>query len=289
MKTQPGEPTRPRTQFVEDAIRLAMESRWEEAADANRQILEQFGPDDGAHNRLGKALTELGRLEEARDQYDIAMRLNPFNQVAKKNRSKLEVLIQHKGDIRVGGSRVDLNLFVEEMGRTLITSLEGAEPNVCEKVVPGDIAELQVGPDGVTLVTTRGIRLGQLEAKLARRIIKFIQGGNRYQAGVTACDGNDVKVIVREIYQDPKFAGKPSFPQRQKREVTFRPYARESLVRRDVEVFSTDDDEEDIVRASTEIELEEEDGMHEVDEDTDNGDFAEADDLGGDDDDDDDE
>ena len=289
MKTQPGEPTRPRTQFVEDAIRLAMESRWEEAADANRQILEQFGPDDGAHNRLGKALTELGRLEEARDQYDIAMRLNPFNQVAKKNRSKLEVLIQHKGDIRVGGSRVDLNLFVEEMGRTLITALEGAEPNVCEKVVPGDIAELQVGPDGVTLVTTRGIRLGQLEAKLARRIIKFIQGGNRYQAGVTACDGSDVKVIVREIYQDPKFAGKPSFPQRQKREVTFRPYARESLVRRDVEVFSTDDDEEDIVRASTEIELEEEDGMHEVDEDTDNGDFAEADDLGGDDDDDDDE
>lgn len=291
MKTLSGEPTRPRSQYVDDAIRLAMESRWDEAADLNRYILDSFGPDDQTHNRLGKALTELGKLEDARGQYDAALKLNPFNTVAKKNRSKLEVLIQHKGDIRIGGSRVDLNLFVEEMGRTLITPLEAVDdPTLCDKVVPGDIAELQVEGDGITLVTTRGIRLGRLESKLARRLIKLIQGGNKYQAGVTGCDGREVKVIVRETYQDPKFAGKPSFPQRQKRDVTFRPYARESLVQRDVEVYSTDDDdEEDLARAGVEMDIEEDDGMHEVDEDTDSADFAEEDDSGGSDDDDDDD
>ena len=283
MKTQSGEPTRPRSQYVDDAIRLAMESRWEEAVELNRQILELFGPDDQSHNRLGKALTELGKLEDARKEYDAALKLNPFNQVAKKNRSKLEVLIQHKGDIRIGGARVDLNLFVEEMGKTIITALEGSDADVCDRVVPGDVAELQVGGgDTVTLVTVRGVRLGNLEPKQARRLIKFIQGGNRYQAGVTACEGGgEVKVIVRETYQDPKFVGKPSFPQRQKRDVSFRPYARESLVQRDVEVYSTDDeDEEDLARAGVEIDMDEDEGMHEVDDDSESVDFSESDDMG---------
>ena len=291
MKTQSGEPTRPRSQYVEDAIRLAMDSRWDEAAELNRYILDSFGPDDQTHNRLGKALTELGKLEDARGEYDAALKLNPFNQVAKKNRSKLEVLIQHKGDIRVGGARVDLNLFVEEMGKTLITTLESVDdPTLCDKVVPGDVAELQVEGDGITLVTVRGIRLGRLEPKLARRLSKFIQGGNRYQAGVTGCDGTEVKVIVRETYQDPKFVGKPSFPQRQKRDVSFRPYARESLVQREVGIYGTDDeDEEDLARAGAEMDLEEDEGMHEVDEENDTVDFAEEGDGGADEDDDEDD
>ena len=284
MKTQSGENLKPRSQYVEDAIRLAMDSKWDEAVELNQFILEKFGSDDQAHNRLGKALTELGRLEEARDHYDQALKLNPFNQVAKKNRSKLEVLIQHKDSIKTGGVKVDLNLFVEEMGKTVITILDNVEPDICDRIVAGDVAELEIDGDGILLRTLRGVRLGELEPKLARRIIKFMRGGNRYQAGVTSCEAGEVRVIVRETYQDPSFAGKPSFPQRQKREVAFRPYARESLISRDVDVYSTDDeDEEDIARASAEMDMEEDEGMHEVDEESDSVDFAGDDDLGGDD------
>ena len=287
MKTQTGEHLKPRSQYIEDAIQLAMESKWDEAVELNEFILENFGPDDQAYNRLGKALTELGRLEEARDQYEKSLKLNPFNTVAKKNRSKLEVLIQHKDDIKTGVTRVDLNLFVEEMGKTVITQVEGGDPSVCDKVVPGDIAELAVTGDTITVTTLRGILLGQLEAKLARRLIKFMQGGNRYQAGVTNCDNGLVRVIVRETYQDPKFAGKPSFPMRAKRDVAFRPYARESLIQRDAE-FPTDDDEEDIAHATVEMEIEEDDGIHEVEEDAEPVDFAEESDSSSDDDDEDD-
>jgi tetratricopeptide (TPR) repeat protein len=285
LKTPTGEHIKPRSQYVEDAIQLAMESKWDEAVALNELVLENFGPDDQAYNRLGKALTELGRLEEARDQYEKSLKLNPFNTVAKKNRSKLEVLIQHKDDIKTGVTRVDLNLFVEEMGKTVITPLEAVDdPTVCDKVVAGDIAELAVAGDTITVTTLRGIYLGQLEPKMARRLIKFMQGGNRYQAGVTNCDGVAVRVIVRETYQDPKFAGKPSFPMRAKREVAFRPYAREALIQRDAE-FPTDEDEEDIAHATVELEIEE-DGMHEVEDDTETVDFAEEADAGSDDDDD---
>ncbi|HEX6348006.1 MAG TPA: tetratricopeptide repeat protein [Candidatus Dormibacteraeota bacterium] len=275
MKTPTGEHLKPRSQYVEDAIRLAMESKWDEAVELNEFILENFGPDDQAHNRLGKALTELGRLEEARDHYEKSMKLNPFNTVAKKNRSKLEVLIQHKDDIKSGVTRVDLNLFVEEMGKTVITQLEAVEdPNVCDKVVAGDIAELTVAGDTITVTTLRGIHLGQLEPKLARRLIKFIQGGNRYQAGVTGCENGQIRVIVRETYQDPKFAGKPSFPMRHKREVSFRPYARESLLQRDADL-ATDEDEEDLVHAGIDADIEDDEGMHEVEDDSETVDFAE--------------
>ncbi|MEP7104233.1 MAG: tetratricopeptide repeat protein [Chloroflexota bacterium] len=287
MKTPTGEQLKPRSQYIEDAIQLAMESKWEEAVEINEFILENFGADDQAYNRLGKALTELGRLEQARDQYEKSLKLNPFNTVAKKNRSKLEVLIQHKDDIKTGNTRVDLNLFVEEMGKTVITQVEGADPGVCDKVVPGDIAELSVTGDTITVTTLRGIDLGHLEAKLARRLIKFMQGGNRYQAGVTNCDGSQIRVIVRETYQDAKFAGKPSFPMRAKREVAFRPYARESLIQRDAE-FPADDDEADIAHATVEMEIEEDDGMHEVEEDAEPVDFADEGDSSSDDDDEDD-
>ncbi|TMF92209.1 MAG: tetratricopeptide repeat protein [Chloroflexi bacterium] len=280
MKTPTGEHLKPRSQYVEDAIRLAMDSKWEEAVELNQFVLENFGPEDQVYNRLGKALTELGRLEEARDQYEKSLRLNPFNTVAKKNRSKLEVLIQHKADIKSGATRVDLNLFVEEMGKTVITQLEAVEdPDVCEKVVAGDIAELTVAGDTITVATLRGIHLGQLEPKLARRLIKFMQGGNRYQAGVTGCENGQIRVIVRETYQDPKFAGKPSFPMRQKREVAFRPYARESLLQRDAE-FPTDEDEEDLVQAGIDADIDEDEGMHEVEEDSEPIDFAEEADSG---------
>ena len=280
MKTPTGEHLKPRSQYVEDAIRLAMDSKWEEAVELNQFVLENFGPEDQVYNRLGKALTELGRLEEARDQHEKSLRLNPFNTVAKKNRSKLEVLIQHKADIKSGATRVDLNLFVEEMGKTVITQLEAVEdPDVCEKVVAGDIAELTVAGDTITVATLRGIHLGQLEPKLARRLIKFMQGGNRYQAGVTGCENGQIRVIVRETYQDPKFAGKPSFPMRQKREVAFRPYARESLLQRDAE-FPTDEDEEDLVQAGIDADIDEDEGMHEVEEDSEPIDFAEEADSG---------
>jgi hypothetical protein len=112
--------------------------------------------------------------------------------------------------------------------------------------------------------------VGSLEPKLARRLIKFIQGGNRYQAGITSCEGSTVKVIVREVYQDGKFAGKPSFPIVRRREVEFRPYTRERLVSPDVEVFSTDDDmDDDPGTRSSGMDLDDEDGMHEVAEDED--------------------
>ena len=271
MTTQTQEPSKPKSAYVDEAVGLAVDARWEEAVELNEFIIRSFGADEGTQNRLGKALTELGRLEDAKSAYDAALTINPMNPVARKNTAKLESLINAKDILKGGPVKVDLNLFVEEMGKTTTTTLRAAADDVCSKLAPGDVAELRVDGDGIEVDTVRGVRVGSLEPKLARRLIKFIQGGNRYQAGITSCEGSTVKVIVRESYQDAKFQGKPSFPIVRRREADYRPYTRERLIIADASPFSGDEedlDEEPVARSAS-LDLEDEEGMHEVTEDED--------------------
>jgi tetratricopeptide (TPR) repeat protein len=289
LKTESSEHLKPRSQYAEDAVQLAIAGKWDDAVKLNKFIIDSFGADEESQNRLGKALAELGKLKDAKSAYEAALKLNPMNSIAKKNAARINTLLHQKEGLKVGGTRVDLNLFVEEMGKTVITTLESSSPDICSKVAAGDVAELRADGDGIVAETSRGVRLGLLEAKLARRLIKFMRGGNRYQAGVTACDGSSVKLIVRETYQDPRFAGKPSFPMRRKREVEFRPYTKESLLAREVEVFAEDEEEEALVAGAPATEDLEE-GMHAVEDEAEPLDFSEdADDSGDDDEDDDDD
>ncbi len=274
LKTDTSEHLKPKSQYAEDAVQLAIAGKWDEAVKLNRFILDSFGPDEEAQNRLGKALSELGKLKEAKASYEAALKINPMNSIAKRNAARINALLHQKEGLKVGGTKVDLNLFVEEMGKTVITTIDGAPgADLCSKIAAGDVAELRVEGDGIVAETSRGVRVGSLEAKLARRLIKFMRGGNRYQAGVTGCDNNTVKLIVRETYQDPHFAGKPSFPMRRKREVEFRPYAKESLLARDVEVFAEDEEEETaLVEAPVSDDMEE--GMHAVEDEAEALDFS---------------
>ena len=276
MKTDTSEHLKPRSQYAEDAVQLAIQGKWDEAVKLNKFIIDSFGADEETQNRLGKALSELGKLKEAKASYEAALKLNPMNSIAKKNAARINALLHQKEGLKVGGTKVDLNLFVEEMGKTVITTVEAA-PNadISSKVAAGDVAELKIEGDGIAAETSRGVRIGQLEPKLARRLIKFMRGGNRYQSGLTSVDGNTVRLIVRETYQDPRFAGKPSFPMRRKREVEFRPYAKESLISRDVEIFTTDEEEEGEVLAEEPAGEDIEEGMHAVEDEGEALDFSE--------------
>ena len=55
-----------RRRHAELAIQLAMRGRWSDAVNLNRALVAEFPGDIDGHNRLGRALAELGRYEEAR-------------------------------------------------------------------------------------------------------------------------------------------------------------------------------------------------------------------------------
>jgi hypothetical protein len=239
-----AERIKPRAQYVDEAIELALANRWVEAVQVNRGIMDRFGPDEDTLNRLGKAYTELGQLTEATDAYKGTLKMNPVNPIAVKNLSKLQAL-RGGQTVPTSKAKVDVDAFIEETGKTSLTALHvHAEGDPCSKVAGGDPVKLIVAGDTMNVETSRGVYLGHLEHALGRRLIKFLEGGNRYSGAVATCDGGAVKIIVRETYQDPKFFGRPSFPIKRGRD-EFRPYAKESLLTRNADVEETEEDGEE--------------------------------------------
>ena len=225
------ERVKPRAMYVEEAIQLALESRWSEALAVNRALLERHGEDEETFNRLGKALSELGQAEEALDFYQQSLRINPMNIIAQKNVRKLSALLQAPTRPEGMAAAIDVDLFTEEPGKSGITVLVPPTGGVDVVVAPGDVVELHVDHGQLRARTVRGIDLGDVDTKLARRLLPLMISGNRYSAAVARVDDRKIEVMIRETYQAPENARKTSFPiARGARREEFRPYAKESLL-----------------------------------------------------------
>jgi tetratricopeptide (TPR) repeat protein len=240
--------TRQRRQLADQAIAQATAAQWAESADTNRRILE-LGQDAEAENRLAKSLWELGELGSAREHYQTALALDPTNRIAERNIDRLKMLLVAAGETTVPaqeGSKAPVSIFVEETGKTgfaFLTDL--ASPRELAQVNPGDAVELT--PQNNRLIAhSNGVRIGVVEPRVAARLLKLIADGNKYAAGVTSLGDKDVRIIVREIFQDPANYGKVSFPTAAKL-TDLRPYTKGTLIREEMELEEDleDDDEDD--------------------------------------------
>jgi len=228
---------RMKRQLVEQAIAAATAADWQGAVDLNRRILE-YGPDSPAENRLAKAFWELGELGQAREHYQAALALDPTNRIAERNIDRLRVLLVEAGDRTVAaqaGSKAPVNIFVEETGKTGFAPLyELAHPRQLAQVNPGDTVELV--PDGARLLArSNGVHIGTVDPRAAARLLKLIADGNTYTAGVTSLGERDVRIIIRETYQDPRNYGKVSFPTAAKAS-DLRPYTKGTLIREEIDL-----------------------------------------------------
>lgn len=241
--------------LAETAISLANQANWEEAAETNRQLLE-LGQDVEAQNRLGKALWELGELAEAREHYQTALALDPTNSIAEKNIDRLRLLLVAAGERTtpaLPGSKAPTHLFVEETGKTGFAHLlEPADQATLSQVNAGDLVELVPQEHRLSAVSN-GVHIGYVEPRVAARLLKLMADGNKYLAAVTSIGLADVRLIIREVYQDPANYGKVSFPTAAKAS-DLRPYTKGSLLREeegleeDLEEDIEDEEIEDVER-----------------------------------------
>ncbi|HEV8489244.1 MAG TPA: tetratricopeptide repeat protein [Candidatus Limnocylindrales bacterium] len=245
--TSPVNQTRLKRQLADQAIGQAAAAEWADAAETNRKLLE-LGSDAEAENRLAKALWELGELAAAREHYQTALALDPTNRIAERNIDRLRVLLVAAGEKTVPameGSKAPVGIFVEETGKTGFAYLTDlAHPRELAQVNPGDNVELT--PEGNRLIATSNrVRIGVVEPRVAARLLKLMADGNKYAAGVTSLGDKDVRIILREVFQDPRNYGKVSFPTAAK-STDLRPYTKGTLVREEVELEEDlEDDEED--------------------------------------------
>jgi len=236
---------RQRRQLAEVAVGQAARGEWEAAVETNRQLIE-MGGDVDAFNRLGKALSELDRLEEALEAYRGALERDRMNRIAERNLERLEALLTSaaaRGDRHA--PRAPAALFIEEMGKTGSARLINLAP--ARQLAPlsaGDAIELRAA-DGELEARVRGVKVGQVEPRVANRLLELMVKGNRYEAALTHVADDDLRLIIREVFAHPDNFGRVSFPGAAAgRTSDVRPYLKGSALRYDDDEESEESEEE---------------------------------------------
>jgi hypothetical protein len=130
------------------------------------------------------------------------------------------------------------------MGKTAATTLLQPSSGALAKLNAGEKLELKVKDKRLTVETPGGEHVGLIEPKLGTRLIKLMGGGNEYTVAITSLNNGECKVIIKETYQHPDQAGKPSFPSALRTD-SMRPYTKESLLRYGEQGEDTDRGDED--------------------------------------------
>lgn len=197
------------------AVALAMHSNWDEAVAMNRAIVKEFPGDLEAHNRLGKAFSELGRNKEARKAFQRALEISPHNGIARKNLDRLMSIGDQDAPRLQSGVDAAPRVFIEESGKATTTSLISlAPPGTLLKLAPGHRLSLEIENRRLKVLSPGGEYVGSVEPKLTARLLRLVRGGNQYEAAVTSASAQELTLIVRETYKHPSQAEIVSFPSR---------------------------------------------------------------------------
>jgi hypothetical protein len=216
-------------QRSKDAINLAMQARWQEAVEVNKEIIESFPADVDSLNRLGRAYMELGDYAQAKESYSRSVTLDPYNAIAARNLRRLNDLGESV-KVEVETDRVEPYQFIEEIGKAgVVTLIDLAPKEKRALTVAGDKAVMKINGSSLTVENGRGEYLGKVEPKHAPRLIRLMLGGNLYSTVVVKSTADGMTVMVRETYQHPSQIGKLSFPPRGMEE--FRPYVGDKLIK----------------------------------------------------------
>ncbi len=244
----PAERNKLRRDKSKEAVDLALKGQWELAVDVNRVILEVFPEDVEAWNRLGKAFLELGSYDEAWDAFERASHLAPYNTISKKNLERISHLKETAppagagAQARKAGKPFMPYMFIEESGRSGVTTANRPAPGaVLAKLASGDSVKLVTRDHAIVVENSQGEYLGRIEPKLSKRLIRLINGGNRYDAAVIRVSRQELSIIIWEVYRHPSLQGVCSFPTRGKDDRKV--YSVDSLMRYHGDVDMDEDDE----------------------------------------------
>lgn len=233
----------------QEAIALAMQSRWQEAVAVNQSIVESFPTDIDAYNRLGRAFIELGDFARAKEAYGRALELDSNNVIAERNLHRLSLLPESQMPVKEERREVAPNLFIGDMGKAGVVNLQNLAPQeVLARMTAGNQVYLEVRGQQLIVQNEEGEYLGRVDPQYGFRLAKLIEGGNQYTAAIVSLDNDRAKVLIREVFQHPSQLGRLSFPV--KAVEGFHPHVKDTLLRHEAM-------EEEALEDSEDAELEE--------------------------------
>lgn len=209
------------TSATQKAVTLALSGQWNEAIEANLEILKNAPEDTEALCRLARAYSETGDIESARQSLKKVIEIEPTNQIAVKFIEKLK-------NAKKTGASPSLptcsESFLEEPGRTkLVSLLNLGEPENIANLDPGEEVKLTSYSHRVSLTTHDGKYIGRLPDDIAARLRGLIKDGNKYQVLIKCVGPKEITVFIRETEKGAATNGVMSFPQEKIDYVSFTP------------------------------------------------------------------
>lgn len=194
------------------AIHKALMGDWEAAISLNLELLNESPNDIETLNRLAFAFSICGKTKDAKSTYQKVLEIDSQNPIALKNLKKLSgsEKITQRFQPFVSG-QID-NMFLEESGKTKIVELLNiATANIITKLMIGEPLILKVKRFKIFVLNSNNEYIGVLPDDLGRRLIRFIEGGNNYEAYIKSTEDHKVSIFVRETKRAARFKNQPSF------------------------------------------------------------------------------
>lgn len=189
------------------AIKSALSGDWEGAVEYNLEILSESPQNIPALNRLGRAYTELGQKEAAKDSYEQVLKIDKYDTIATKN---LKLLPHQKNNMAsVILSNED---FIELPGLTKSTLLiKVASRDILLSLVCKQRLSLSPRTRLVAIMTDENICIGCLPDDLSLKLNELIKDGYEYSACLKGASDNTATIFIREIKRPKRPAAGATF------------------------------------------------------------------------------
>jgi hypothetical protein len=203
------------------AIQTALKGDWQKAILLNQQILRENPHDIDALNRLGFAHLSLGQLKQAKHAYQQVLSLDVQNPIALKNLKRITNVNSKTINQRSGQMN---NIFIEEPGKTKVIDLINvAEQKVIGELRCGEMLTLGMKRMKIFLFDAQQQYIGMLPDDLSKRLIRFMKGGNKYEAYVKTISNHRLTVFLRETKRVSRYKNQPSFAHSEKTKLMLTP------------------------------------------------------------------
>ncbi|MDE2026039.1 MAG: tetratricopeptide repeat protein [Patescibacteria group bacterium] len=194
---------------IQQAIHATLQGNWEQAITLNLELLKQNPKDVESLNRLAFAYSALGKNKEAKETYEKVLAIDELNTIALRNLKRLEGLGK-KSTPQV--FHLDNSMFLEEVGKTKVITLVNPAPSkLLRRLQMGQPVILHIKRSKIFVLDETKEFLGMLPDNISHRLIKFMDGGNQYEAYIRAADEHTASVFVRETKRATKYKHQPSF------------------------------------------------------------------------------
>jgi len=203
-------------QIENQAINAAVNFNWDAAIELNERIIKHDKDNLAAYLRLGFATSQIQKFTQALKYYQVALKIQPSNNIARENIERLKVLKSRatKKTPSSSSNYLDPNLFLESTGKTKSVALVNiGQKNVLAHLIVGQEIEIKFKKRRVELRTIDNDYVGSLPDDLSRRLLVFLKAKSKYKVYVKEANLNKVIVFIREEEKGKKVQHYLSFPQ----------------------------------------------------------------------------